>query len=320
MAKKILITGGTGYLGGRIAAFLSRHAGNEITVTSRNDNFKPAGLQKAKLLKLNLQDDASVNDVCKGMDIVIHLAALNEIESAQNPQKALLVNGLGTLKLLEDAERNKVQKFIYLSTAHVYKAPLTGIITEDTLPFPVHPYAVTHRVAEDFVLASNQNKKLQAVVVRLSNGYGYPLNPEVNRWTLLINDLCKQAVTEKKLVLKSTGLQSRDFVTLTDVANAMEHFCNLPQDQTGNGIFNLGGENPKRIIEVTRLIAERTAHLFGYTPPLSHPAANGEGLPEMIDFRIDKLKATGFRLTGDMNEEIDKTLLLCNQSFNLNNA
>jgi UDP-glucose 4-epimerase len=262
---------------------------------------------------LNILTQGDLDAACQGVRYILHLAATDEIVSAVNPEEALLVNGLGTLKLLGAAERAGVERFIYFSTAHIYGSPLAGTITEKNLPRPVHPYAITHRVAEDFVLAAHDKKVLQGIVLRLSNGFGAPINTHFSRWTLVINDLCRQAVTSGKLVLRTSGLQWRDFITLTDVARAILHFLNLPIEQCNDGLFNLGGECSLRIIDIATLIAARAKEVFGLALPIHRPDPQpGEPYPS-LDYCIAKLKTTDFTLVKNLDEEIDGTLRFCRE-------
>jgi UDP-glucose 4-epimerase len=315
--KKVLITGGFGYVGGRIAESLSGNPYFDLFITSRKTHIEeiPEWLSPRRILTLDLLNDEEVNRVCEGTDIIIHCAALNEIDSATNPERALLVNGLGTLKLLRAAEKAKVQRFIYFSTAHVYRTPLVGKITEDTLPRPVHPYAITHRTAEDFVLAASDSHTLEGIVVRLSNAIGAPVSPHVNRWTLVGNDLCRQALTARKITLKTPGQQKRDFIALRDVERAVTHIINLPFGSAGNGIFNLGGEQSISIFQLASMIQSRCENLFGFTPPIIRPDPAPDEHFEELAYSINKLKSTGFSLMGDINTEIDATLLFCEKHF-----
>jgi UDP-glucose 4-epimerase len=70
---------------------------------------------------------------------------------------------------------------------------------------------------------------------------------------VLVNDLCKQAVTKKSLTLCSSGTQKRDFITLQDVSRAALHFIGLPRELCRDGLFNLGGESSFRIIDMANL-------------------------------------------------------------------
>lgn len=315
MNKHVLLTGGLGYVGGRVAHHLAGASAHHLKLGTRRETAAPEWLQDGAVVRLDVLDDSSLAAACKGVNCIVHFAALNEIDSASDPEQALTVNGLGSLKLLRAAIRAGVERFIYFSTAHVYGAPLAGVLTEESLPRPQHPYAITHRTAEDFVLAAHDKREITGIVVRLSNGFGTPERAEVNRWTLLANDLCRQAVVERTLVLKSSGLQARDFITLEDVARAVHHLVDLPKEKCGNGLFNLGGENCMRIIDVAERIAGRCEAVLGYRPQIQRPEPGpGETAPS-LDYRMDKLKATGFALQSNMDAEIDATLQLCRQSF-----
>ena len=317
MTRSILITGGLGYVGGRVAEWLSKNSDFTIFVTSRKPESSdlPQWLSKDQCLKLDVLNDAEVKNACKDMDVIIHLAALNEIDSANDPERAVLINGLGTLKIVKYAKECGIKRLIYFSTAHIYRSPLEGSISETTLPRPVHPYAISHRTAEDYVLAMNLQNELQGIVVRLSNSIGAPVNAKVNRWSLVGNDLCRQAVTSHKMYLKTSGKQKRDFIPLSDVARAVNHFITLPDDSIHNGIFNLGGENSLSIYELALKIQKRCERSLGFSPLIVRQMSTKGERSKALHYSIEKLKSTGFNLEGNLDQEIDDTLMFCKKHF-----
>lgn len=313
----ILITGGLGYVGGRIARYLAADRGLSLRLTSRRaSTTNPSWLTNGEIAQWDITADP--DDICAGVDTVVHLAALNEIDCAQDALAALQVNGAGTLRLLQAAQAAGVRRFIYFSTAHIYGAPLVGAISEQTVPRPIHPYAITHKVAEDFVLAARDEGKIDGIVLRLSNGFGAPVAAEVNRWTLIVNDLCRQAAATGKLVLRSNGLQQRDFITLQDAARCVEHFIALPQADCGDGLFNLGGECSRSIYAITQMVAARCQVVLGFAPAIERvePQPGEQGLG--LEYSIAKLKASGFSLHNRYEDEIDATLVLCQKAFGKN--
>jgi UDP-glucose 4-epimerase len=317
MKQSILLTGGLGYVGGRVAEWLARDPNFEIFVTSRDPEsaLLPDWCPIDHCIRLDLLIDEDFREVCKNMDVVIHFAALNEIDSARDPERALLINSLGTEKLVRSAVSSGVKRFIYFSTAHIYRSPLEGTITETTLPRPVHPYAITHRTAEDFVLAASREGKIQGIVLRLSNSIGAPINANVDRWSLISNDLCRQVITSKEIRLKSSGIQVRDFIALSDVARAVTHMISLNADKLDNGIFNLGGEQTLSIMQLATRIQERCKLKFNFSPPIirQEPAAGDMGM--QLTYSIEKLKSTGFHPRGNLDQEIDNTLDFCRKFF-----
>ncbi|HTQ65269.1 MAG TPA: SDR family oxidoreductase [Puia sp.] len=315
----ILITGGLGYIGGRLANHLAGQPGYKVTVTTRKNISETISYQIPSHIQIiHGVSPSSMEEAIGKTDIVIHLAALNEIDSLKRPLEAIQVNVLESFIVLESAIKHKVKKFIYFSTAHVYGAPLRGVITEKIIPRPVHPYALTHHAFEDFVTAARDNKKIDALVLRLSNSFGPPSFLSADRWTLLVNDLCREAVTKNQMTLKTAGLQQRDFISLLDTCRAVQYFIEAEDKKWMDGIFNLGGHNAMPVIDMANLIKERARLLFNKEIILSVPKALESEMQEdhFLQYDISKLLASGFSLKNNIIEEIDNTLLFCSSHFN----
>jgi UDP-glucose 4-epimerase len=307
----VLVTGAGGYLGGRLVAHL--RANERIAVRSGSRRAPDGATDVVSIGQLD--DVEQLRAACAGATSVVHLAALNEIDSEREPERAVEVNVNGTVRLLAAAKHSGVRRFVFLSTAHVYGAPLEGRIDEQQVTRPVHPYAITHRAAEDFVAAAGRGTAMETVSLRLSNAVGAPASPDVQRWTLLVNDLCRQVVTTGKLTLRSSGLARRDFIAMADACRAVEHFLLLPADRLPRGPVNLGGARSMRVIDIVEMVAERAAAVLGVRPPIERPApAPGEASPE-LDYRIDILRASGFEPSNSLRDEIDDTLRLCAAAF-----
>jgi UDP-glucose 4-epimerase len=313
MRKTVLITGGLGYVGGRIAQFLAQKSDYYLLLgTRKKDSPKPDWLINGKLVYLDVLDQTSLNNAVQHADIVIHLAALNEIDCAADAQKAFLINTTGTSNLVEACKNSFVERFIYFSTAHVY-GQLKGTVSEATPVLPTHPYAITHKYAENIVLTA---KHFKGQVLRLSNAFGAPVNLQVDRWSLLINDLCRQAVTTNQLVLKSNGQQYRNFITLTDVCRAVE-FLALQDKQFFPGVINLGSQNNWRVLEMVNLIVKQAVKVMGNEPKVIFPEDKQGMQDDFLLYSIEKLLNTGFVLTNDFELEIENTLKFCMNNFGL---
>lgn len=311
MKERLLITGGTGYVGGRLAKFLARETDFDIIIGTRSQEPGISWLPQATALNIDYASKVSLEAACERSGVVIHLASVDENYSARYPAEAISVNTLNTVQLIKAAKKQKVKLLIFFSTAHVYRSPLQGEIDEETCAYPSHPYAISHRAAEDFVLASRSSGGLETVVLRLSNSFGAPAHPKVNRWTLLVNDLCLQAVMDRKLVLKSSGLQRRDFITLSDVCRATKHVIEIREEHLGNGLLNLGGAWAPTIWEMTCLVAQRCEHVLGYMPETVRPQAEETAESPSLNYKVDKLLNTGFKLQKNHEIEIDETLRFC---------
>lgn len=311
---RILITGGSGLVGGRLAHYFSQ-TGCEVTIGGRQIIGPVAWLPSAKTLQVNWGELQSLQLACQGMDVVIHAAGMNAQDCVLDPIEALAFNGVATASLLNAAVNAGVQQFIYISTAHVYASPLAGVISEQSCPSNIHPYATSHLAGESAVLYAQQQGRINGAVLRLSNAFGAPLHRAVNCWMLLVNDLCRQAVTNRRLTLRTAGLQRRDFVTLHDVSRAVEHIIKVPGLGKGGAIFNIGGEWSPRVIDLVEIIQQRCLTMLGFLPEIVVPSARNEEQTQELDFRIDKLKKAGFNLCRDIEREIDATLLICNDFF-----
>ncbi len=316
MSQRVLITGGFGYLGGRIARELINRGDYIVRLGTRKQSAPPPWLPEAEVATMDVADEASLRDALQDVQRVVHLAAMNEHECVRDPVEATRVNTIGTQKLLDTAINASVGRFIYFSTAHVYGA-LQGIISESTVPRPTHPYAVTHRAAEDFVLAAHDKRLIDGVVLRLSNGFGAPTHADIERWTLLVNDLARQAVCTKQMALKSYGLQKRDFITLSDVGRAVHHVLTLTREQCSDGLFNLGGDMSVSIWDMTKRVAERCQTVLGFLPEITRPVVSNEMEDDSKTFCYDssKIKETGFTLERRLDTAIDETLRFMENTY-----
>lgn len=310
----ILITGGLGYVGGRVADYLKRNRPDvSIRLTRRQHRPSPPWATEFEIVEMELLDPESIASSLIDIHTIIHLAGLNEAKSRANPLLAIDVNTKGTYHLMQCAARAGVQRVIYVSTFHVYGRCADEVISERTAPDPVQPYAMTRLAAEQWVRHGVASSVIDTMVFRLSNGYGHPMDRMTDGWNLVVNDLCRQAVTARRIVLKSSGRQCRDFIGLNDVARAVDHFLAMPLGRWGHEVYNLGGECTMSILDV----AKRVGSVYARIHPGAHiPVVVGEDPAgseghRLFRYSIDKLRSTGFSLEGDMDREIENTLRVC---------
>lgn len=313
MKMNILLTGATGYLGGRLTAHL-HECGHELRIiTSRQCCDVPAPIAALGTVVHCPRGTVPPQDILNGVDAIIHLAAPNEMSSAQDPAGAMRDTAGAAEALIKAAITAKVRHFLYFSTIHVYGSPLSGTISESTIPNPTHPYAAAHLAAEAHVLNANDTQELIGTVVRLSNGIGAPLHANVDRWTLLVNDLCRQAVQGDTLTLRSPGLDYRDFVPMTDVLGATETLITAPA-RKAEGIFHLASGQAMLVRDMAQLIADRARLLTRKTKHLYVPESGGSTLPEKMCFSTKRL-AELYTARTDLTHEVDETLRFCQAHF-----
>jgi len=312
---RILITGGFGFLGGRLADYLAK-TGNKIILGTRHSNSAPDWLPQADIVKIVWDDEFKLEEICNNVDLVIHAAGMNSQDCANNPEKAFAFNGMATERLVFAASRAGVNKFIYISTAHVYANPLIGNISEDTLAQNPHPYASSHLSGEYAVTNKSHLDHIQGIVLRLSNVFGFPMDKNVNCWMLLINDLCRQAVQTRKLTLLTDGLQQRNFICLTDVCKIIERVVINDVEFTQANIFNIGGALSQSVLQIAQLIQQRCNQILGFQPEIYAGSSKEYKKGLELIYRSNYLSSPDIKLQNKNNKsEIDKLLKFCKSNF-----
>jgi UDP-glucose 4-epimerase len=313
---RILITGAFGFVGGRLALHFAQ-LGHQIVLGSRHLITPPEWLPKSEVAIIVWDDMAALERCCNGVDVIIHAAGMNAQDSDNDSIAALAFNGLATARLVVAANRAGVNKFIYLSTAHVYGSPLVGTITEETCPRNLHPYATSHLAGEHAVLSANSYSEIHGIVLRLSNAFGAPMHKDVNCWALLINDLCRQAIETRKLVLQTSGLQQRDFIGLNSVCQVTEKLVTNHTKLNHTNVFNLGTGVSQSVLEIALLIKQRCSKVLGFEPELIYKLGESDEPYLRLIYRTDHLISLGININNQDNlVELDKLLQFSKSAFN----
>ncbi len=311
---KILITGALGFLGGQLVAHLRQQTDWQLRLLVRRVPPELADwVQGLDLWKGDLTQPETLRGLGDGITGVVHLAALDSGTCKADPVAAQRVNTEGTLHLLRALEGAALQQFVYVSTFHVYGANKRDRVTESTPVAPVHPYATSHAMAELLVGEYARQRRQGATILRLANSCGPPLYPGAHCWQLVVNDLCRQAVEQQKLVLRSSGLPVRNFVALPDVVRALTWL--LARDTGEVEVLNLGGDRSTRILDVAQAVQTVYQEQFGGALPLERPDPRpGETTPQ-LDYRSDAIRALGFVPQVSLTETLRATLAYCQQQF-----
>lgn len=173
--KTVLITGATGFVGGRLVELLAEHTTATIKVLLRDyGKAMRLGRYPVQFIKGDLNEDAQLGDVVRGCDYVLHCAYGNKGSVSSRNQ----VNVQGTLSLLQAAKEEKVKSFVFLSTVSVYGLPETEWIDEQSPAKPLKDdaYAVSKLEAENLVLDFAGKNNFHAVVLQPTAVYG-PWSP-----------------------------------------------------------------------------------------------------------------------------------------------
>lgn len=297
-----LVTGAFGHLGGHVAAAVARF--DSVVLASRRER----GAAHGEVRRADLLDPSSLPALVADVDTIIHLAALGDVESNADPVRATKVNVDGTRALVHAAENAGVRRFVYASTVQVYGDALRDTVTEASPVGNSAPYAHTHLEAEDVVRAS----ALEHVCLRLGNGFGRPVDPSVDTWRLLVADMCKRAVTDGQLALRSHGLHQRDFIPVTDLAGALAYFARL--DRPLPEAVIIGSGTPTTLRDMAERVAGRARVKLSRDMQVSTNEADDSPVQR---YRLDVslMHECGFRPALDIDGAIDDLLSLAIDTF-----
>jgi len=263
-------------------------------------------------------DDESLLNACKNVDVIVHAAGMNAKECSENPELALQVNGIATASLVRAASKQSVSKFIYISSAHVYTDDLSGVISEESSITNMHPYSTSQVAGEKATMNGHCNIAMQTVIVRLANAIGAPLTKDVNCWMLVVNDLCKQAALDRRLVIRGPSSGVRNFITMTDVCMGLEFLVTNRRDRLHPLICNLG-DKTKTIGDMASAIKSIYLEEKGMDLEIIQ-LSNDRSETRNLDFRSSVLADIGYQWSSNFKEELIELVKFCEFEFGARNA
>jgi UDP-glucose 4-epimerase len=244
--KKILVTGGAGFIGFHLTKKLLE-TGAEVTIYDNMSNGKPENVKdnaKAKFVKGDILDEKKLYNL-PAFDLIYHLAAQVVVPySMENPTEDFENNARGTLNVLEKARKEK-SRIVFASSAAVYGNP-EQLPTPETYGFhPFSCYGLSKVVGEEYSQIYTLQYGLKVTIVRFSNVYG-------SRCHGVISDFMdKLQKNPGKLEIIGTGQQSRDFVHVSDIADAL--ILSAGDNAIGK-TFNLGFGETIKIIDLAKMM------------------------------------------------------------------
>lgn len=236
----ILVTGGAGFIGSHV---IDRLVGEGTQVTAL-DNFSSGnaknlasqvGLGLGRLFEGDIRDRSKVNEVLQGVEKVVHLAAMADHEAClRNPELANEVNAKGTLALLEGARKNDVTRFVYASSAALYGEPRKLPISEGAELTPLAPYGVSKLAGERYCFDFMKDYGLKVICLRFFNVFGP--RQTARQYSGVVTEFMKNLSKGQPPAIHGDGLQSRDFVNIKDIVEAII----LALDSKGaKGVYNI---------------------------------------------------------------------------------
>lgn len=294
---RVLVTGGAGFIGSHIVDRLIAR-GHSVTVV---DNLS-AGKREhiplaADFIHFDVTDPFLARKlVGRRFDAVIHHAAQVSVpRSLADPQFDAQVNLVGTMNVVDFACQARVRRFIFASSAAVYGNPQTVPVAEDAPTEPLSPYAVSKLAAEEYLRQFVCETEISFVVLRYANVYGP--RQDVRGEANVICAMMSQMLAGKPLTIHGDGQQTRDFVYVSDVAEADL----LALEATAPaGIYNVGTGKPVSILDLHHLLVGPDS------PPVCAPPRAGDVRHSALDSAAIRGQL-GWRPTVSLVEGLART-------------
>lgn len=264
MTKEIaIVTGGAGFIGSHAVDILV-HKGYHVRVI---DDLTGGRLENIEHHKTNkdveffnrdirtIQPDDKIFHQAK---FVIHFAGKGDIvPSIEQPIEYMDINVQGTVRILEAARANNLKKFVYAASSSCYGLA-TQLPTTENAPIDTqYPYALSKYQGEQAVFHWGKVYKLPVVSIRIFNAYGTRSRTS-GAYGAVFGVFLKQKLAGKPFTVVGDGKQTRDFLYVTDVANA---FVTAAESNVTNEFFNLGAGNPQTVNRLVELMKGDVVHM-----------------------------------------------------------
>jgi UDP-glucose 4-epimerase len=260
MPKKVLVTGGAGFIGSHVVDRLVDE-GYVVRVLDNLSTGKLENIQshltsgEVEFVKGDIRDASLVKKNLDGVSIVIHMAALVSVPlSVENPNLTFDINLLGTLNLLRSSIQKHIDRFVFISSCAVCGEPTSLPVTEEARTNPISPYAESKLIGERYCLGFSERQLLRSVVLRFFNVYGP--RQGMNDYSGVITRFIDRCGQKLPLTIYGDGSQTRDFVNVKDVAEAI--FASTKSIKAEGEVINIGSGKPTTIIELAQAILELT--------------------------------------------------------------
>lgn len=307
MGRKVLVTGGAGFIGSHVAdAYLE--AGDEVWVVDDLSTGRTSNVPRdAHFVEMSIGDDrlASVFAEAGGFDVVNHHAAQMDVRrSVSDPRFDASINVDGFLNVMECAREFGCRRIVFVSSGGVVYGDPEIRPTPETAPKAPHsPYGITKLTAEYYLHYYHQVHELPYAALRYANVYGPRQNPHGEAGVVAI--FCRNVHKKKPLTIFGDGEQTRDYVYVADVvaANMLLSAVELPTGGTlDHYAFNVGTGHETSVLG----LAEALMDVAGSRVAVQHEAERpGELRHSCLD--TARLRALGWSSHTGLPEGLQLT-------------
>lgn len=302
---KVLVTGGAGFIGSNIAHTLVERGKETIVLDSliTGDERNIADIRKdITFINGDIRDVKTAQSAVKGVDFVLHQAALNSVpRSIKMPRETLDINVMGTLNLLIAARDEGVKRFIFASSSSVYGNTPTLPKMEDMPLNPIAPYPTSKLACELLVRQFCQYYGLDTVSLRYFNIFG-PRQNRKSEYAAVVPKFITAMLAGRRPTIYGDGMQTRDF---TYVQNAVDaNLLAMGAKKCNGEVVNIA---TGRQITLNRLVEIINGHLGTDIKPIYEAPRAGDVLHALAD--VSKAKALiGYEPKYTVEDGLKKTI------------
>ena len=246
--KKVLITGGAGFIGSHLTEFLSKRYSVTVLDNLSHGNKIQNMNKNIKLVNGDIRDPDLVKYHSKNCSTIFHLAAVLGVDIVSDKNvETMECEFEGIKNVCNAAKKNKVKKIIYSSSSGVYgKLNYSKNVKEDATIAPVSAYSISKRACEFYLQSFYKENKITSIAIRLFNVYG-PRQDE----RMVISRFISQAKKNKPITIYGSGKQTRDFTYIDDCVKV---FDLLNKKVSGFQIINSSKGNDFNILNLAKKI------------------------------------------------------------------
>jgi len=257
MRKKVVVTGGAGFIGSHIVEYWAKQNADVFVLDNLRSGFEKNlnGFENVTFVRGSITDKDVVFSVLENADYVHHLAAMISVpESVENPFECVSINVNGLLNVLEASAKHKIKKIVHSSSAAVYGDNPVSPKTISMKPEPKSPYGITKLDGEYYLQSYLENFGLQTISLRYFNVFGPRQDPK-SQYAAAIPIFVNNALQNKEIIIYGDGKQTRDFIFVKDVvaANVL-----AATTENVNGTFNVACGSAISINQLVNLVLELT--------------------------------------------------------------
>ncbi|MDD4979710.1 MAG: SDR family NAD(P)-dependent oxidoreductase [Candidatus Omnitrophica bacterium] len=262
--SKILVTGGTGFLGSHIVQRCLEEDARVIVFSTGKALRNVEHLQANPRLDLiagDMTDAASLKKAAKGADLVMHFASFTKTgETFSDPLKDFQVNVRGTLLLLDAMRENNVNKIVFASTGKVYGTPQYSPVDEKHPIDPPDPYSLGKYVCEKYIALYHKIFRFDYLILRLFGIYGPRQIPKPGSLVGVISIFVKNICNGEDVVIYGDGKLKRDFLYVDDFVRTC---LNLLDKDLWQNTFNIASGRVVNLNELIKILAKKLeSHKF----------------------------------------------------------